>query len=1139
MASTLFSNKRLLILSILVVMVGAFSAIESLPRLEDPIMVNRFATILTTLPGGSAERVESLVTERLERKLKDVSEIHEMISISRPGVSLINVELKDTIATSSIGAIWAKVRDRLEETISELPAEASRPRLDEVKGISAFTRVVSLTWDGPGEPNLALLSRRADDLADRLRLVKSTEFVMVTGQPEEEARVTVDPDRLANLGLSASDLATLIAQADAKKPAGVIRNGESTRFIEIEGRIDTLKRLASIPLREGSQGSLVRLGDIAEITKTYRQPPRELALINNQPALVVAARMDANSRVDRWSADVEQTLADYAADLPEGITLTTLFDQNVYTAERLQNLLFNLLQGVTVILAACLVTMGLRQALMISLALPLSVAATLFLMGLLKISIHQISMIGMIIALGLLIDNAIIVVDALSRRLKTETSPAAAVAATTRQLTVPLLASNLTTILAFLPIVLLTGAVGEFVGPLGWGVVLSLISSFTISLTILPALMAMLAVRDQRITHQAQDNGQSKLADDDFENLGFGRADASALADADSARCLSRRVWWRDGFHHSGLARGFAGLVAWTVRHPLVTLPFVLLPTLTGFGLAASGQLRDLFFPPVDRDTFYIQLRMPPGTSLEGTRRAAERANQIAKELAGPRLRQEVWFVGTTGPSVYYNMFMSEQDSPGYAQGVIWTHSPEETDWLIPRLQARLDAELPEARSLVRKLGQGPPIPAPIEIRLFSSNLEDLRRTGERIRAILAEVPTVIHTHAQLQGGDPKLWFQIAEDQARLTGLSLADVANQLQTILEGGVGGLLVEGVEDLPVRVRVADERRSDLERITALNLLTPGSTVADDLSNAEESRRERVTWTPLSALGQFDLRPELDGIPRRDARRCNTIQGFIKADALPSEAVKVFRARLEEVPDLLPPGVTLEYGGDSAEQAEAIDKLAAYVPVLVVVMATVVILSFGSTRLAAIIVVVAVCSIGQGMLMVWLFDHPFGFMAVLGTAGLIGVAVNDSILVLSELRHDPKAAAGEPTATGEVVLTSLRHVVATTLTTLGGFLPLILAGGKFWPPLAIVMGGGVALSTLSALFLVPPLHGLIVRLSNAVGLPVPGSPTPEPPPQDPRGIVKRWHRFRLARRAARLDAPRQLALASKRLGQEDRPD
>ena len=1112
MALTLFSNKRLLILSILVAMVGAAAAIESLPRLEDPILVNRFATVLTTLPGGSAERVESLVTERLERKLKDVNEILEVISTSRPGVSLINLELNDTVPASGIAATWAKVRAQLDEAVPELPAEASPPRLDDVKGISAFTRVVALTWEGPGEPNLALLSRRADDLADRLRLVRGTEFVMVTGQPEEEARVTVDPDRLADLGLSVNDLATLIAQADAKKPAGVIRTVESTRFIEVEGRIDTLTRLASIPLREGSEGSLIRLGDIAEITKTPRQPPREMALIDNQPALVVASRMDANSRVDRWSALVQRTLDDYAADLPEGITLTTLFDQNGYTTERLRDLLLNLLQGALVILVACLVVMGLGQALMIALALPLSVAVTLFLMGLLNISIHQISMVGMIIALGLLIDNAIIVVDALGRRLKTGTTPAAAVAATTRQLTVPLLASNLTTILAFLPIVLLTGAIGEFVGPMGWGVVVSLVASFTISLTILPALMAMLAA--WRV--------------------------GSWVRDDDDGVDPPRRVWWRDGFYHPVLARGFASLVAWTIRHPLIALPLVALPTLTGFGLAATGQLRDLFFPPVDRDTFYIQLRMPPGTSLEGTRRAAERAGQIAKEVAGPRLRQEVWFVGATGPSVYYNMLMSEEDSPGYAQGVIWTHGPEETDWLIPRLQARLDTALPEAWALVRKLGQGPPVPAPIEIRLYGSNLETLRLTGEAIRAILAEVPTVIHTNAQLQGGDPKLWFRIAEEQARLAGLSLTDVASQLQTTLEGGVGGMLIEGVEDLPVRVRVADERRSDLERIAALNLLTPGSTATNDAPDAEESRRGRTTWTPLSALGQFDLRPELDRIPRRDARRCNTIQGFIQADALPIEAVNTFRARLEEErrtnPDLIPPGVTLEYGGDSEEQAEAISKLAAYVPLLVVVMSAVVILSFGSTRLAAIIAVVAVCSIGQGMLMIWWFDHPFGFMAVLGTAGLIGVAVNDSIMVLSELRHDPKAASGDPQATGEVVLNTFRHVIATTLTTVGGFLPLILAGGKFWPPLAIVMGGGVTFSTLSALFLVPPLHALIVRLSNAVGYPVPGSSAIESTPRDLKDRVKRANRFRLARRAARLDESREPALASRKVFQEE---
>jgi multidrug efflux pump subunit AcrB len=391
--------------------------------------------------------------------------------------------------------------------------------------------------------------------------------------------------------------------------------------------------------------------------------------------------------------------------------------------------------------------------------------------------------------------------------------------------------------------------------------------------------------------------------------------------------------------------------------------------------------------------------------------------------------------------------------------------SAEDTVALIRRLQRELDELFPAARVLVRQLEQGPPFDAPVELRLYGPNLDQLAELGDVARAGLSSVPDVVHTDADLTESRPKLRLEVDEEEARLAGLDRGAIAQQLETTLEGAISGSLLESTEELPIRVRIADADRGDLAKIASLDLLPT-------TNHGDQPRR----FVPVSTFGDVQWIPERAVIARRNGRRVNVVRGYITSGVLPQQVLTDYRRQLELIGWKLPVGYEMEFGGEFAERNEAMGKLSSSLGVLVVVMVATLVLSFSSFRLAAIIAVVGGVSGGLGLGSLWLFGYPFGFMAIVGTMGLIGVAINDSIVVLAALKEDEAASAGDPAGIRQVVIRSTRHVLATTFTTIAGFLPLILEGGGFWPPLAITIAGGVGGATLLALVFVPSAFLLV---------------------------------------------------------------
>ncbi|MEZ8388174.1 MFS transporter [Vibrio splendidus] len=1014
------SNTRLLILMTALLMVSGISAFMTLPRAEDPVIINRYANITTSFPGASAERVETLVTEVIENKLRELSEVKLVSSTSRPGVSIVTLELNDTITEPE--PVWSQARDKLSDIESILPAGSHSPDLDS-DHTYAFTTIASLTWSGAGEPDRLTLGRYAKELAKRLRTLSGTEFVDEYGMPQEEIQISLRTADAAALGRSSANIAESLEGADAKNSAGELVSAYSRFGLEIKSELDSIERIKQVPIATDSKGHIIRMEDIASVKRGEKTPQDQIAIIDGEPGVIVAARMHPDLRVDNWTSRANALIGKFEQELPSNVKVTVLFNQQGYTETRLDDLGKSLMIGFGLILIVLFVTLGVRAAILVAISLPLTSLLTLSIMKMTGVPINQMSVTGLIVALGIMVDNAVVMVDTIQAyRLKGQQRAEATMNAL-KHLWVPLLGSTLTTVLAFAPIILMPGASGEFVGGIAITVSFSLIGSYIISHTLIAGLATKLLPKQ--------------------------------LSDVDKK---GQHHWYMTGLRIPALTRWFSSSVRFGVTHPIITIALVLLVPFTGYW--SMSQLTEQFFPPSDRDMFEIQVYMPPQASIYATKNTSEKIDDIIHRY--PEVERIDWLVGANFPSFYYNLQARQNNAPYFSQAMVKTENFDQANTLIPQLQKVLDEEVPEAQILVRKLNQGPPFTAPVELRVYGENLDTLKAIGEDVRLILAGVPHVTHTRETLQPGTPKVWLKVDEDTAKLNGISLNQFAGMLQTTLTGRESGSVIEGSESVPIRVRVADEARENLAHLSNIRL-----PISSDVYS---------TGINVSTLAELELTTSRGAITRRNGQRVNTIEGYIEAGVLPQTVLNEFQKRLENYQ--MPSGYMIGFGGESAERDNSVNSLISNVAVVVVLMVLVVVMSFNSFRMSSIIFMVAGLAGGLGLLSVWIFGYPFGFTVIIAMLGIAGLAINAAIVILTELKLDKEASSGNVDAVVEAVMSCTRHISSTTITTVGGFMPLIIAGGGFWPPFAVAIVGGTVLTTLISFYFVPVVYHLMTK-------------------------------------------------------------
>lgn len=1024
LARVLYNNGRYFTLLVLVILVVGIFSLRSIARQEDPTITNFVATVTTVYPGADPARVEALVTRPLEDELRQIAEIDELNSTSASGISSLTISLVQTLSPEDIERSWSEIRDALDDAAAGFPQGAAAPVFDDDR-LSAYTIIVALRAQEGTDVPLSLLHRVALDFADAARNFNGTERVDLFGEPEEEIRVAIDEQALISRGLSLAEVAAALQGADPRAAAGRSSGAGNDFLIEIDGEFGSTARVREVVLRADTAGGAVRLGDIARVYRAQSTPPASRVLVQGSEGILVGVAMLDGMQVDRWTGDFGRFVEQYRSLSPRGISLEISYDQSVYTIERLQSVANNLALGVMLVLLVLLFTMGWRAAVVVACILPLCSLFSVAVLYELGIAIHQMSVTGLVVALGLLVDGSIVMTDEIRKRLVDHgDSPLSSITGAVSRLRVPLLSSTATTVLAFMPMVILPGPSGDFMGSIAIAVVVMLTGSLLLALIVTPVLAAWLLPRGlQRAGH-----------------------------------------WWEMGLQSGRPGRLLVRALDWSLRNPGSSVALALVLPLTGF--LSFSTLTAQFFPGTDRDQMYLQVKLPDGRSIADT---ATLVKRLDGQLRGdPLVRRVDWTIGESAPAFYYNMFRTRERIPSWAEALVLTTDPQHTDDLIRRLQREVDRDYPEARIIVRGIDQGPPVMAPLEVEIYGDNLDVLRNLGEQFRLRLEQLPEVTHTNTSLVAGAPKLVFEADETRLRLAGLQRRDVAAALDAALTGITGGEVLEGTERLPVRVRLEEADWGSAGQIAALHLPLRNGAAGQD----------GIPGVALQSLGQFALVPSRSPISRTRGERTNTVQAYLTRGVLPEEALNHLRRDLQANPIPLPEGYRYGFGGDSDERASVVADIMAPMGMIIALLIASIVLTFNSWRLSLVAVLVCICSTGLSLLSLAIFQYPFGIQALIGVIGSIGVSINAAIIIMTALQLEPGAVAGGVFAIRSVVMDSSRHIVSTTITTFGGFLPLILEGSQFWPPFAMAIAGGVLLSTVVSFFLVPQLFLLLRR-------------------------------------------------------------
>ena len=1034
-ADYLHRNPRSLALMIAVIVVAGISSFLVMPRLEDPVLGRRVGVISTVFPGASAARVESLVTMVIEEQLNGIAAIRQVRSNSQNSISNIVIELGDDIY--DVDPVWSIVRSHIADASTRLPDSCGKPDL-QVVPLKAFAAIMAVqAVDANDNKGLMVARRLAKKLRTELVSISGTERVDIFGDPGEEFLVEIEPTTLASTGLSTAAIAAQITGNQADLPAGRISQQDGDIALELSNADQPIDRIQNSLITFGPGSRTVALSEIATITRQLVKPHATEASINSRPAIVLGAMVNDELRVDQWADRMQATLKDFQARFGEDVTVDLLFSQRQHIDHRMQMLLKNLGMGTVAVMLVVLVMMGWRSMLVVAVSLPLSACIVLAAMRMMAIPVHQMSVTGLIVALGLLIDNAIVIVEDVRSRILSGSRRSSAIVDGVKHLRMPLFGSTLTTALAFLPIATLPGPPGEFVGTIATSVILAICASFGLALTVIPALVGMLKI------------------------------DASQMGP------------FSQGLSIHSVSRTYESSLAFVFRSPLLGIGLGMLLPLCGFYLA--GRLPEQFFPPSDRTQIQIEVELPARDGIQSTKATVE---QIRTVVSGfDQIERQHWFLGGSAPTFFYNVVPRRRGTPFYAQAFVDLNSGKDTGGLVRRLQTAIDTSVPQARVIVRQLEQGPPFDAPVEVRVLGEDAATLQRLGSQLRTLLTETSSVIHTRSDFEETIPRLKLVVDDLAAKKSGLDKSRLAGLLYTTIEGASAGTLFDGDEDVPVKVKLQLDGLFKMERLAALPLPAMSRGPAADRSaagpgtsgppNGLSSEATGLNPLTLAAIANWELDADVGAIVRIDGQRANEVKAYIQAGILPSAVIAEFKRRLADSSFSLPDGYAIEFGGETEQRTQAVARLIANGFVLFALMLLTLVGSFRSFRCAFIIAAVGGLSAGLGPLALAWFGYPFGFMAIVGTMGLVGVAINDSIVVLAAIRANFAASCGDRTAVVAEVSHCTRHVIATTVTTIVGFLPLILGGGGFWPPLAITIAGGVAGATFLALYFTPSLY------------------------------------------------------------------
>ncbi len=1007
-------NSRLVILLVVFLMVYGIFLFTDYPSKEDATVTIRDAVVTTYFPGMSPRRVEDLVTRKIEEYIRQIPEVEDIYDVkSSTGVSIVYVKVYDNFF--DMQPIWQDLRNKMVDVKPELPEGTIGPFVnDEFGDVSVI--LLSLTADGF---SMAEMRDVARDMRDDFYTIEGIRKVTLHGVQSERVFLEITNARLAQYGLTPTDLARTLRQQNIILPGGSIDTGTVEIVVEPTGNFQSVEDIENVVIKLPASKEVAYLKDIATVKRAYIDPPQQKAYFNGSPAIIFAIeQMEKGVNVLEFSPRVKKRIDEWQNKLPIGYKLDIAHYQAQFVEESVDGVVMNVYQTLATVLAVVILFLGLRTGLIVGSVVPLTMIISLVVMNFMGIALHRISLATMIIALGLLVDNGIVIAEEIGRRmLEGEERKDAAINAG-KALALPLLTSSLTTILAFVPLAVAPNVTGEYLSTMAIVIAITLLTSWVLAVAVTP-LMCYWFLKPKKLTEE-EINAQ-----------------------------YEKRMY-----------RIYKTFLALVMKQRLMFLA-VVIGLMVG-SVFVMKMVRVQFMPDSERNQFMVYFDLPAGYGTNALDDSLRRLlGWLGDKEENPEVISSLAYAGYGGPR-FFQTFGPRSAAPNISYILV---NVKDTDAVIPaieKMRTYLTDNFPEAYGRVKKFWLGANEVGLVEVRISGAEHDTIYSLGERVMDTLRNIKGTTDIHNDWENRVTKIIVEVDQPRARRAGVTSEEIAESLQMFFSGSQITDYREEDKVIPVMFRAEGAERKTIDRLRTIDVY---------------SSTENVN-VPLMQVASVRGESEFSLIMRRNLLPTVTISAkhqWLQAAELEQELLP----KLQEIMEDLPPGHFWEFGGESENSMKAQKALAIFVPHAFGMMILLLVWQFNSYRKPTIIfITIPLTLIGAapGLLVTGAF---FGFMAILGFLSLAGIIINNAIVLLESIQSEIDAGARPNDAIVTAALTRFKPVIMTTLTTILGLLSLMLPADPLFFAMAIVISFGLAAGTVLTLVVVPVLYSMFFRV------------------------------------------------------------
>ena len=986
---------------------GIFS-FTHMGRMEDPDFTMRTMVVGVSWPGASPQQMSDQVTDKLEEKLRDLPGVDYTKSFTDGSKSVIYINLKEDLPSNKIRPAWEEARNMINDEWKSLPSGVQGPsindRFDDVYGI-----IYALSGD---EFSYEEKRQQAEDLKRQLLSVPNVKKITLIGVQEKSLDVTINKDKLASYQVSTQQLLTALKQQSAMVPAGMVNTDTNNVYLRINGVFDSVDAVKNMPIRINNQ--TIRLGDIADVTMTYKDPSSPQFYYEGKPAIGIAISMDAGANNIEFGKAIDTKLKELKTTIPAGLSLDQVSNQPHIVKESIGDFSQSLFEAIAIVLLVSFASLGIRTGIVVALTIPVVVSTTFVLMYENGIYLHKVSLGALILALGLLVDDAIIVVEMMSVKLEEGFNHWRAATFAYESTAFPMLSGTLITCAGFLPLALAEGMVAEFTKSLSIVVFMALILSWIASVLVSPVL-------GYKIIENKAEKPESEWTRRDH---------------------IMHRL--KTVFY----AR-FESLLHWALGHHKA----VLLLTLGAFilSLLSFPLIKQEFFPSSTRNEIIVSMQFPQSSSIDYTQNQAKSLDALLKD--NEHIDHFTTYVGEGSP-LFVLTLEPELPRANFMQTIIVTKSLEDRDALFKDLQDQLNDQYPSALINMQFVQIGPPSKYPVMLRVSGPDASEVKTIANDVKAKMQEDKDLHNIAFDWPDTEPVAQIHIDPDKARMLGINSYAVSLHLQSLLSGTKSGEYYEGNQTIPVTFRLSGNENHNLAALSSLPIQTGNG-----------------SYVPLSQIATISMSQEEGIIWHRNMMPTISIHANVGPGVLGNAKTKEIYNKLAEYRQDLPTGYTIDLDGSAEKSVTAVQKLLMPMPIMLFAIMT--ILMFQLKRIALMFMALFTAPLGLigVVLALNITRTPLGFMAILGIIALSGMIIRNSIILLDQIEiHRAEGQSAREAIINSATL-RFRPIMLTAIAAILGMIPLM--GSVFWSPLAIAFSGGLLVATILTLIVLPVMY------------------------------------------------------------------